>query len=540
MVLGLLCHKINQIERYSPELETCGNSWWFLACGVCTYKQMVAFFGPVMLHPAWIRLRFLYQGKDGLNSMTGRQAPYRMQDCCAVSQLRNVMSRFKSVLALGLLALLAACAGQPGGTDTDVPVAQEAEFYREHARSYYAPPGPPEDPWGPYIQEASKRFDVPEEWVRAVIQQESGGRLFHDGQLVTSGPGAMGLMQLMPPTYDEMRAAYNLGSDAYEPHDNIMAGTAYLRQLYDVYGSPGFLAAYNAGPGRLEDFITRNRTLPRETRNYVASIGRRIVGISPLNRSQADMQVASHDSFAQSAAGVSAARMQGGISAVRAAWSNRQQGTMQPVQVADAIGGDDTSADSAAVQAGSYGQGWHPVSRKTRVDGLTESPADVRAIWAKRLGASAQTAEQTTPVQVAQTTDDTAEASPPVTESGVESAEPARVALAQGHTEGNLRLFSSAHAEPAPLLSRKVRGQEAKNWAIQVGAFSSAALAQQASGRAQHQESLLSGAHVQIAAVQAAKGRLYRARLTNLSHTDALGACRKMSGCVVISPESRP
>ncbi|WP_338332882.1 lytic transglycosylase domain-containing protein [Acetobacter sp. LMG 32666] len=470
--------------------------------------------------------------------MTGRQALFRMQNCCAVSPVPKVGSMVKKALALGLLAVLAACANQPGGSDTDVPIAQEAEFYRAHARAYYAPPGPAEDPWGPYIREASKRFDVPEEWVRAVIQQESGGKLFHDGQLVTSGPGAMGLMQLMPPTYDEMRATYNLGGDAYEPHDNIMAGTAYLRQLYDVYGSPGFLAAYNAGPGRLEDFITRNRTLPRETRNYVASIGRRIVGISPQNRSQADMQVASHDSFTQRAVGGVSARNQGGISAVRAAWSGRQQGSMQPVQVADAIG-DDGSSDNSSAASASYGQEWHPVSRKTRVDGLTESPADVRAIWAKRLGAAAQTVPDG-PVQVAQVTDDPVDSSIPVAESVPVAAEPARMAVGEGRSGGNLRLFSSAHAEPAPLLSKKVRGVDARNWAIQVGAFGSAALAQQASGRAQHQNTSLSGARVQIAVVQAKKGRLYRARLTNLSHTDAVGACRRLSGCVVISPETKP
>lgn len=458
-----------------------------------------------------------------------------MQGCCAPRRVNRTLRSVKSVVVLGVLALLAACANQPGGTDSDVPIAQEAEFYRTHARSYYTPPGPPEDPWGPYIQEASKRFDVPEQWVRAVIQQESGGKLFHDGQLVTSGPGAMGLMQLMPPTYDEMRAAYNLGGDAYEPHDNIMAGTAYLRQLYDVYGSPGFLAAYNAGPGRLEDFITRNRTLPRETRNYVASIGRRIVGISPLNRSQADMQVASHDSFTQSATAGMATRTQGGISAVQAAWNSKRQGDMQPVQVAEAIG-DDTP-DTASASSTSYGQDWHPVSRKTRVEGLSESPADVRAIWAKRLGATAQTTADS-PTQVAQASDSVTDTSDAPVEPTQTSPEPARVALAEEHTGSNLRLFSTAHAEPAPLLTKKVRGQDAKNWAIQVGAFGTASMAQQASGRAQHQATSLSGARVQIAVVQAKKGRLYRARLTNLSHTDAIGACRKLSGCVVISPES--
>ena len=53
----------------------------------------------------------------------------------------------------------------------------------------------------------------------------------------------MGLMQIMPKTWIELRARYGLGADPYDPHDNILAGAAYIRQLHDRYGSPGFLAA---------------------------------------------------------------------------------------------------------------------------------------------------------------------------------------------------------------------------------------------------------------------------------------------------------
>ena len=97
--------------------------------------------------------------------------------------------------------------------------------------------------------------------------------------LDTSPVGAMGLMQVMPETYDELRARYDLGDDPYDPHDNILAGTAYLREMYDIYGSPGFLAAYNAGPRRLDDYLTRNKPLPDETRNYVRKIGPYIAGV---------------------------------------------------------------------------------------------------------------------------------------------------------------------------------------------------------------------------------------------------------------------
>ena len=165
---------------------------------------------------------------------------------------------------------------------------QEAARYAAHARGNYTPPGPPEDPWGPYIREASKRFDVPDLWVRSVMRVESGGNQYQNGQLITSSAGAMGLMQVMPETYDELRDRYSLGDDPFDPHDNILAGTAYLREMYDIYGSPGFLAAYNAGPRRLDDYLSNNRPLPDETRRYVAMIGPNIVGVYPTSRSPAE------------------------------------------------------------------------------------------------------------------------------------------------------------------------------------------------------------------------------------------------------------
>jgi hypothetical protein len=177
------------------------------------------------------------------------------------------------------LALLSACASNQG---EHLSASQEAAQYQAHARRSYAPPGPSSDPWGPYIAEASDRFDVPERWIREVMRVESSGKVMD-----TSQAGAMGLMQVMPITFDELRARYDLGDDPYDPHDNLMAGTAYLRQMYDIYGFPGFLAAYNAGPGRLDDYLTRNRPLPDETRNYVRKIGPYISDISPNHPSAA-------------------------------------------------------------------------------------------------------------------------------------------------------------------------------------------------------------------------------------------------------------
>jgi hypothetical protein len=82
----------------------------------------------------------------------------------------------------------------------------------------------------------------------------------------------MGLMQIMPKTWTELRARYGLGTDPYDPRDNILAGAAYIRELYDRYGAPGFLAAYNAGPGRYERHLATGRPLPDETQAYVARL----------------------------------------------------------------------------------------------------------------------------------------------------------------------------------------------------------------------------------------------------------------------------
>ncbi len=109
------------------------------------------------------------------------------------------------------------------------------------------------------------------------MRQESGGRQYGSGGgLTTSSAGAMGLMQVMPETYDGLRARYDLGDDPYDPHNNILAGSAYIREMYDRYGSPGFLAAYNAGPNRLDRYLGGDTELPDETVNYVASVAPRL------------------------------------------------------------------------------------------------------------------------------------------------------------------------------------------------------------------------------------------------------------------------
>lgn len=129
-------------------------------------------------------------------------------------------------------------------------------------------PSPAGDPVAAHVAEAALRFGIPEHWIRAVLHAESAG-----DRTAVSSAGAMGLMQIMPETWAELRIQHRLGDDPFEPRDNILAGAAYLREMFDRYGNIGaMLAAYNAGPARYDEFLAGTRELPAETRAYVATL----------------------------------------------------------------------------------------------------------------------------------------------------------------------------------------------------------------------------------------------------------------------------
>lgn len=145
------------------------------------------------------------------------------------------------------------------------------------------------------ITEAARRFGLPPHWIRAVMKQESGFN-----PRATSHAGAMGLMQVMPATYAELRRRHGLGVDPYDPRDNVLAGAAYLRELHDRFGLEGMLPAYNAGPRRYLQHRDQGRPLPLETRDYVARIGLsdgtaaspvgpRIVAVAPVDPHRAPL-----------------------------------------------------------------------------------------------------------------------------------------------------------------------------------------------------------------------------------------------------------
>lgn len=112
------------------------------------------------------------------------------------------------------------------------------------------------------ISQVSKKYDIDEKLVRALVRQESGFR--HDA---VSHCGAMGLMQLMPAT------AKGLGvTDPFDPVQNIEGGVKYLKSKLKRHNGNLILAlaAYNAGSGNVDKY---NGVPPfKETQNYVKSI----------------------------------------------------------------------------------------------------------------------------------------------------------------------------------------------------------------------------------------------------------------------------
>lgn len=132
--------------------------------------------------------------------------------------------------------------------------------------------------WSAEIDAAAARCGVPRAWIVRVMQAESAGRATIDGRPIRSSRGAIGLMQLMPATWGELRRELGLGTDPDLPADNIVAGACYLRRMYDRFGYPGLFAAYNAGPGRYAEWLAGEARLPVETTTYL----RRVTGAAPV------------------------------------------------------------------------------------------------------------------------------------------------------------------------------------------------------------------------------------------------------------------
>ena len=457
----------------------------------------------------------------------------------------------RSAVCLGVVGLLSACAG-----GQQISATQEASEYEARAHHSYVPPGSQSDPWGPYIHEASAKYDVPERWIREVMRVESGGRTEMNGMPITSGAGAMGLMQVMPATFDELRGRYDIGGDPYDPHNSILAGTAYIRELYDLYGNPGFLAAYNGGPGRLDDYLTRNRALPEETRRYVAKIGPYITDSFPTRKSTAEV-------YALNSLPTSIPAGPRYSSPADASFTPTRVAEPPPVEVAFA---PPSATDTA------YDAPRRTTPSDTR-SAVAASPAPVAVAAADPLPAQFEAAPVPAhePDLMPVTRPSVAYEPPPVRYTPAPAPMPRQVAqhavpaaalpepppfaqpapavqtasaygyAPQGQSarrEQGFRFVSPAIAASAP----PYRGAPGE-WAIQVGAFGNEGLARMAVGAAREQAgTVLSSAHQAVAGVHEQHGTLYRARLTGLSRDAATQACERLRGrsnCIVLAPDAQ-
>ena len=165
----------------------------------------------------------------------------------------------------------ACCAPSTGGLPH-----QPSEVVRR-----YAPPGPPGDPWGPFIRPASAEFGVAEPLVYAVMWAESRGCQWLNGHPMRALSGEIGLMQIPPSIYIWISRRIGTGTDPYLPRDNIRAGVYSLSLMRDQFGWPDGLAAYQFGPTELRAAWGQGKAPPQATLEY-----QRRVWIDALHRTE--------------------------------------------------------------------------------------------------------------------------------------------------------------------------------------------------------------------------------------------------------------
>jgi hypothetical protein len=475
--------------------------------------------------------------------------------------------RRKRQRLIGALMLCTACAGCGGNSQYvshwdgrrgydgngdygyDLAASQsEARTYASRAARAYPAPGPADDPWGPYIRSAALRFQIPERWVREVMRQESSFQQYdHDGSLMTSPTGAMGLMQVMPHTYDILRQRYGLGTDPYEPKDNILAGAAYIREMYDQYGSPAFLAAYNAGPGRLESYLNGGTPLPDETVNYLSRIAPRLgTEVAMTGPLAAYAGVSGRVAYAR-AAPRTADRAYAGGGMVGTAYA-----AATPTAPAD-----DDPADRA-FDGGGLVTPYAPTGVST-----APPPRQPSRTYAARVPSPTPTPTPTPSYSPPPSTFARSNEAGPggyyagsVSRASYAPAPPQPVQTAAVDATGRAILMSPppsflrqpTGSSPLPRETMAPRVMPVSDvttggaWAIQVGAYPDAAHSRSAvaSARARAPD-LLTGTQPLIMAVQRG-GVLYRARLAGLSADRASAACARLSAagiaCFAVPPGS--
>lgn len=434
------------------------------------------------------------------------------------------MRRLRSALLLLPAVLLAACGGPQGRYQYGSPYGGASAIGAVPHR-YYPPPGPPEDPWGPYIREAAARYNLPDQWVRAVMRQELGGE-----EQAVSPVGAMGLMQVMPDTYAGLRQRYALGDDPYEPRDNILAGTAYIREMYERFGSPGFLAGYNAGPDRVDEYLAGTASLPDETVNYLAAITPNLGNAVPMSGPLAVYASARPNRRFVAAASVNSLAAGCDLNAAydpNHPCTSLEQAAVAPAApqaVAPATGANGCDLDAA------YDPN-RPCTSVAQVAAVSAPPQQTFVRQAAAVACDPNAAyDPDRPCRSPAPPLRLAALSPP--------ALIQRDAAAPCDPNAAFDPKQACRYQPA---SRRPAIAAAGDWSIQVGAFASLALARAvaegARAQAPHE---LRAATVALPPTPYRGSVLYRARLAHLSARAAADACsqlnRRQLPCIVVQP----
>lgn len=411
------------------------------------------------------------------------------------------------IVCLACLLLVAAC--------SEKPASPAARHHYEPARFYRAP-GSPDDPWGPYIREAAGRFGMPESWVRLIMRRASDGQVDR-----RSSSGAIGLMQIMPDAYEGLKKANKLGDDPFDPRSNLLAGTAWMRDMYDRYGSPGFLVAYRAGPDRVNLFLKKGVMLPVDALNFVGSVEPALgddlpgatPGAPPVRRAVREPPVAGCHPESVIDPDTPCAPDRAAAETAAA-----------PDAAGTAAGGCDQAAGEDGAQTCKPAAAPHfPVLAQN----LAEPPRGVAAPPAATLSPAPPAGPLADPVAVPAAVP----AADPV---------PAIPAAADPVSEPAANMPPPA-VSPIPAGSAEApKGHPSGQWAIQVGAFDSRVLARSAAKKARDLAAdLLRTATIETPA--APRSRMIRARLTGISRATATDACVRLSGhhvtCYAVSPE---
>jgi hypothetical protein len=301
--------------------------------------------------------------------------------------------------------------------------------------------------------------------------------------------------------------------------------------MYELYGNPAFLAAYNAGPRRLEDYLWGGRGLPNETRNYVARIGPRIQGAHPNRRAPAEV-------YAAAEIGLHIPPGPRPITGGTMLALRDQRAAPAPVQVAAAPPPPPAAPRVQVASLAPVAIPAPPAAPPVHMTGV-ENPT----LTASARAALAEAARESEAERAQQAAEEAAAARAPTAVAAALAA-PGRRAPASSPFRSLGGIVGTAQAGTlprAPIAAPTAAAAAGGNrWSVQVGAFASENLARVSANQARDAVATL-GTRSVVTPVRQGNTTLYRARVTGLTRPAAEQACARLRGrgaCTVVAPDA--